>query len=141
MVNKRVWKYVLEFYGTLAVPLIYLFGLMLIARGEQVEIVSGLRVIGLVAAVSGLILWIVSYASLGRHFGVLPRQQQATKRGVYQYRKHPMYLAIMATYIGLSVANASVVGLVYSVFFLGPILYGRARLEERYLVQGKVDAE
>lgn len=133
MVQKRMWQYVLEFYGTLLVPLIYLLGLILIARGEQVEIVSGLRVIGLIAVVSGLILWIASYASLGRHFGVLPRQQQATKRGVYQYRKHPMYLAIMATYIGLSVANASVFGLLYSVFLLTPLLIIRAKLEERQL--------
>jgi protein-S-isoprenylcysteine O-methyltransferase Ste14 len=133
--STRVWKYVLEFYGTLLVPVVYLVGLMLVARGEQAELVSGLRLIGLGAALAGIGLWIASYVSLGRHFGVLPRRQVTTHRGVYRDRKHPMYLAILATYIGLSVANASVSGLVYSVFFLAPLLWVRARLEERQLTE------
>ncbi|MFH2085350.1 MAG: methyltransferase [bacterium] len=122
-----------EFYGTVGIPLVYLGGLWLIVYGERMQIPLEYRIGGLIGAVTGIGLWILSYLHLGSSFGVLPRTQKRVTRGVYGYLKHPMYKAIMLTFLGLSFANGSVAGAWYCVLVLCPLLYVRARLEERRL--------
>ena len=129
----RLLRNVLEFYGTVGVPVVYAMGLYLIAFGAPVAIGLNFQIIGMVLSVVGIAIWILSYISLGSHFGVLPRAQKRTRRGIYRYHKHPMYLGIMATYLGLSLANRSGMGIGFTVLVMWPLLTLRSKLEDQQL--------
>lgn len=129
----KLLKNVLEFYGTIAIPIIYLIGLWQVIYGEKMNLPSGVQLIGLGAAVLGIGVWTMSYLHLGNSFGVLPRKQRRVNNGIYRLVKHPMYKGIMLTYLGLSMANQSYGGAWFSVFILLPLLYIRARLEDKQL--------
>jgi protein-S-isoprenylcysteine O-methyltransferase Ste14 len=131
-VNKLA-KNVFEFYGTVGVPVFYALGLYLIAYGTKIELGINFQVIGIFLTIVGIVIWILSYVSLGSHFGVLPMVQVRTKKGIYQYHKHPMYLGIMATYLGLSLANRSGTGIGFTVLLLWPLLTLRSKLEDKQL--------
>lgn len=129
-------KLILEFYLTLAIPLSYGFGLWLIWRSWDQASLSGPAVIsGVVLSLSGLFLWFMSYRALGSAFGVLPQVQKVVNRGLYRWLRHPMYLGIFLTFLGLSLAVGSRSGLVYCFGYLTPLLLIRARSEERRLVK------
>ena len=113
---KKLGKLVFEVYATV---------------GEVMPIFW--QILGLAIALVGLLMWILSYVQLGRSFGVLPRAQKRVKRGMYAYYKHPMYLSIMAAYVGLSVASGSGVGILYTVLVIWPLLVYRAREEDKKL--------
>lgn len=123
----------LQFYATIGVPLIYLLGLYLIGLGNTVDYPMHLQIIFLIAAVLGIILWIISYLTLGKAFGVLPQKQRRVTAGVYGYFKHPMYWGIFLTYLGLSGANQSTRGLWFTLLVLAPLLVFRAFMEEKQL--------
>jgi protein-S-isoprenylcysteine O-methyltransferase Ste14 len=125
---------VLEFYATLAIPLLYLVGLYLISLGATTSYSESVRIGFLGLAFIGIGLWILSYVYLRGSFGVLPRQQERVKRGVYRYVAHPMYLGIMLTFLGLAVANESSLGIGFTVWVLLPLLGLRAKLEEKRLI-------
>jgi len=122
-----------EFYGTIGVPLLYLLGLYLIAYGEPMSLPIVLQIGGMGGVILGIVVWIVSYIHLGNSFGVLPRSQKRVKSGIYAYIKHPMYKGIMLTYLGLAMANQSLSGAWYSVLILFPLLFVRARIEDKLL--------
>lgn len=124
---------VLEFYGTVGVPLVYLIGLYLISLGGGLGVELTGRILGLVVALIGMGLWFISYIYLGKSFGVLPRKQLRVARGIYRYLRHPMYLGILLTYLGLSVANQSIMGFRFTEFILLPLLGLRSWFEEKYL--------
>lgn len=128
-----MFKRILEFYGTIGVPLLYLLGLYLIVYGAKMVIPLELQVGGLVAGIVGIIVWVVSYVNLGASFGVLPRKQVRVTRGIYKYIKHPMYKGIMLTFFGLSLANSSYTGAWYCLLVLFPLLFVRARIEDKNL--------
>ena len=130
---KQLGKYIIEFYLTIAIPLIYLLGLGIIASGEGREGDLGREGGGLLVAIAGIVVWGMAYVHLGRHFGVLPKTQVRLKSGLYHYFKHPMYMGIMATYLGLAIARGSTDGVWYSLGILGPMLLYRARKEEQKL--------
>ena len=129
----KLLKNVLEFYGTVGVPVIYGLGLYLIAYGAKVELGVNFQLIGVFLTIIGILIWILSYISLGSLFGVLPRVQKRTMRGIYAYHRHPMYLGIMTLYLGLSLANRSGAGIGFTVLLLWPLLTLRAKLEDKQL--------
>lgn len=129
----KLVKNVLEFYGTVGVPLVYGLGLWLITNGNTLDVGMNWQVVGLALTAVGIILWVVSYLHLGNHFGVLPRVQRRTQRGIYGVIGHPMYKGIFMTYFGLSMANRSESGLLYTVIIIFPLLYLRARMEDKLL--------
>ena len=129
----KLLRDVLQFYGTVAVPLLYGVGLWLISYGGTLDVGQNWQMVGVAMTILGLALWVTSYAHLGRHFGVLPRAQTRTKRGIYSVISHPMYKGIFMTYFGLSLANRSEMGVVYTAIVLFPLLYLRARAEDQLL--------
>lgn len=133
MGGKNLVKNVIEFYAVIGIPLIYGYGLWLVAYGEKMNLPEWVRLVGIVGAVGGIVGWVVSYVHLGRSFGILPQEQERVRRGIYQYISHPMYKSIMLTYLGLATANESFDGAWYSVLVLLPLLYIRTRLEEKKL--------
>ncbi len=124
----------MEFYGTVGVPLLYLSNLWLVKESGGLALSDAIKVIGLVVGLVGIAMWILSYLSLAGSFGVLPRKQKKVKKGVYRYFRHPMYLGIMFTFLGLSVANESLRGFVFSLVVMLPILMLRAHFEEKKLI-------
>lgn len=126
-------KNLIEFVGVAGIPCVYFINLYLIAyyKGpeERLWVMGG----GLALSIIGIGLWIISYLSLGKSFGVLPRRQKRVVGGIYKYIKHPMYLGIMMTFVGLALANGSILGLCFSLFILLPILIIRVYWEEKEL--------
>lgn len=129
---KKLKKNILEFYATVGVPIIYALGLYLISR-QDMELGIAVQIAGLVVAVAGIYLWIKSFLTIGRSFGILPRRQKRVTAGVYRYLRHPMYIGIFLTYVGLSAAGESSWGLLFTIFILLPLLTGRAYCENKLL--------
>jgi protein-S-isoprenylcysteine O-methyltransferase Ste14 len=71
--------------------------------------------------------------NLGMSFGVLPKKQKRIKTGFYKYLRHPMYVGIWSTFLGLSLANASWQGLVFLNILMTPLLFIRAIFEDKKL--------
>ena len=128
------WNLVWEFIATILVPLLYLLNIV-VAFSTPASFRAPILIIlaGILTAVLGIIIWITSYINLGKSFGVLPQKQKRIKRGLYKYTNHPMYIGIYATFLGLSLANASWQGLVFLNMILLPLLFIRAVFEEKTL--------
>lgn len=143
--NKALKNEVLGFLGTIGIPLLYLLILLLI--GNNVDAVPRwvpipvtlwlshpyVRGFWLVMAVIGLILWLWSYWSLRRAFGVLPGKKKRVTSGPYGIIKHPMYVAIFLTFNGLALAALSWPGFVVNLIVLTPVNVVRGRKEEEEL--------
>lgn len=127
-------RYLLEFYATIGIPLLYLFILAMVSYGGTIETPLAFQTFGIVATFMGLFFWIISYLQLGRGFGVLPRRQKRVTQGLYSRYKHPMYIGITLTFFGLSLANQSFWGIISTIFLLLPILLLRAKIEEKHLL-------
>lgn len=128
------WKKVWSIYATLGIPLLYLYNILLAYQyGNTMRISPRLGILGLLLAVCGAGIWIVSYVNLGFSFGVLPQKQKKVTRGLYAYINHPMYVGIWCTFVGLSIANASLPGLLFLTLIITPLLTIRAHFEEKKL--------
>lgn len=126
-------KNILELLGVVGIPSIYLVNLYLIAYYTSVQEQVWIMGTGLIVSLVGIGTWIHSYISLGKSFGVLPKRQKRVVGGIYRYLKHPMYVGIMLTFVGLASANGSRLGLGFSLLVLLPVLVIRAYLEEKEL--------
>ena len=128
------WNLVWQFIMTLLVPLLYLLNLgITIQTPNSFQAPIWLVLIGMIIACLGLVVWVISYISLGKSFGVLPQKQKRIKRGIYKYMKHPMYDGIYLTFAGLSIANKSWQGLTFLNLVILPLLVIRAFFEEKNL--------
>jgi len=129
------WKLVFEFILTVLIPLLYLVNIQIIALNpNSVNFPSIIRMLGIVIAILGLIVWIMSFINLGKYFGVLPKKQKRLKTGLYKYLSHPMYVGIWCAFLGLSMANASWQGLIFLNIFMTPLLFIRALFEDKNLI-------
>ena len=133
-------KLIIEFYLTFFVPLIYLFGLIIISSSlYSIPLYSILyalyAIFGLILSLFGLLLWVWTYFNLRSSLAVLPKAQKLIISGPYQYFSHPMYVAIILTFLGLSLAAGSIPGLFYTVFIIIPLNILRAKKEEKKLIK------
>ena len=129
------WKLVFEFILTVLIPLLYRVNIQIIALNpNSVNFPSIIRMLGIVIAILGLIVWIMSFINLGKYFGVLPKKQKRLKTGLYKYLSHPMYVGIWCAFLGLSMANASWQGLIFLNIFMTPLLFIRALFEDKNLI-------
>lgn len=129
-----VLKLILEFYLTLAIPLIYLLGLLIISSSFTFHF-SLLTIPFLIITLLGLFLWLWSHFTLRSSLTVLPQAKKLVTWGPYQYFSHPMYIAITLTFLGLSLASGSKPGLLYTIFIIIPLNIFRARKEEKKLLE------
>jgi protein-S-isoprenylcysteine O-methyltransferase Ste14 len=129
----KIISRILNFYLTLAVPLLYFAVLYTVSLGGTIFVPLFFRLFGLALSFFGITFWILSYFHLGKSFGVLPQNQKKVNRGLYHYYKHPMYIGIFFTFFGLALANESRFGLLTTCLILLPVLFFRARLEESKL--------
>ncbi len=135
ILTKALFSNVLSFYLTVAIPLLYLYCLYAIARYPNTFVFPlPIILIGILSSFIGIILWVASMLQLRGSFGVLPGKKVRVTTGLYKYFKHPMYLGITLTYLGLGIASQSSYGLLATLTLLLPVLIIRARLEEKKLV-------
>ncbi|MBI3385222.1 isoprenylcysteine carboxylmethyltransferase family protein [Candidatus Gottesmanbacteria bacterium] len=92
-----------------------------------------LGILGAVLMLSGLFFWGWGYISLGGSFSVLPKAKELVKSGAYSFLNHPIYTGMLLTFIGLSIAKGTLLGLFFSVLVTAPLNYFRAKKEERLL--------
>jgi protein-S-isoprenylcysteine O-methyltransferase Ste14 len=80
----------------------------------------------------GLVIMVVSLASLGRSFGIMPRARGLVQSGMYRWVRHPIYLGEFLAFGGLLIFTFS--GLSATVFtaFVALQVY-RMIVEERTL--------
>jgi protein-S-isoprenylcysteine O-methyltransferase Ste14 len=80
----------------------------------------------------GGISTVVSLASLGRSFAVLPSLRSVVDRGPYRFVRHPAYAAELTMVAACVIARADAIG---AALFLGALVTGIARIlvEERLL--------
>jgi protein-S-isoprenylcysteine O-methyltransferase Ste14 len=122
--SKRPGDWLLAFGGT--------FGVVLL-RPVGAHPQWGVNV-GLALQLSGLLLCIASFLSLGRSFGFAAADRGLATRGAYVVVRHPIYGSYLFVQVGyvlqsLSVWNASV------VLFVTGCNIGRALVEERVLAR------
>jgi len=91
------------------------------------------QIVGVILLLSGLVLWILGFLSLGKYFYILPKPIGHTTNGIYKITSHPIYLGISLTFIGFSLTTGSGFGLLYSIFILSLFNYFRAKTEEKFI--------
>jgi protein-S-isoprenylcysteine O-methyltransferase Ste14 len=126
----------LSFCLTIAIPLLYLLNIFLayFAKNSYTGPMF-LILLGILFSFVGLTFWFSSFITLRKKFQVLPTKQKAIKKGLYRYFKHPMYIGIWLTFLGLSLANQSLLSLLFLLIIMTPILIIRAKLEEKKLIK------
>jgi len=129
-----MFQLILEFYLTLTVPLVYLFGLILIAYSPDNPMIYQ-TISGLILSFLGFVLWIGSYLSLRFSLTVLPKAQKLVTTGLYRYFSHPMYLGIVLVFLGLSLATNSIPGFFYTILIVVLLNIFRAKKEEKILLK------
>lgn len=126
-----------RFALNLLVPFLYMFPL-LVAWFSPKNFGFGypqLVNVSLAVGMAGLLLWMLSMIHLGKSLAVLPGADTLVAHGVYRYIRHPIYVGITLTLLGLLVACGSVFGMVYLVVVVIPLNLFRARQEEQALAE------
>lgn len=133
------WKLIFNFYLTLLIPLLYLLGLILVVKFPSTTSFlpqnSICLFVYLFICSLGLLLWLLSYLTLGLNLTVLPKAKKLITSGPYRFFRHPIYLGITLTLFGLSLTFASLPGLVYTIIIVIPLNLYRAKKEEEVLLQ------
>lgn len=81
--------------------------------------------IGLPLTLAGLVGWALVLAS----WGISPRDEPVT-RGLYRYSRHPMYVVSLVFFLGVGIATASWVFLLFTAVLMGASFH-YAPVEER----------
>ena len=95
----------------------------------------GLVPAALAVGLAGLALWILGTIYLGKSLAVLPGADRLVVRGIYRYVRHPIYIGIVFTILGLTVASGSSFGLTFLIVAVIPLNIVRARFEEKALLK------
>ena len=131
---KIKWNLVWSFYLTIAIPILYLLNLLtLFTYRNTLNLSPTFVLLGIAISCLGIIIWVLSYFHLGTSFGVLPKKTKRIKKGLYKFIRHPMYLGIWLTFLGLTFSFKSLQGMIFLNFLLLPILVVRTKIEEKYL--------
>lgn len=125
---------IVNFGLTLFIPLLYFLGLIVILQTTKITSLP-LAILGLIIAFLGLFFWGLGYYFLGLgSFSVLPKAKKLQTSGLYKYCRHPIYLGITLTLLGLSLSTASLAGFIYTIIIIIPLNILRAKREERVLI-------
>ena len=96
-----------------------------------------LFLIGLGLIITGIVIRLVAIATLKKNYsGRLRIREDHTliKNGIYHWIRHPVYLGLIITYIGVPVLLSSVLGFLVMLLII-PLLIHRIKLEERMLIE------
>ncbi len=132
--KNSLWKTSLSAFATILIPLLYILNLLFIAGYSGTFFAPmSVEILGIVSALIGMSIWVITFFNLKGSFGVLPQKQKRVKKGLYKYFNHPMYVGIYYTFLGLSFANRSWQGLFFLTVIMTPLLVIRATLEDKKL--------
>lgn len=121
---------------TIAVPSLYVLALAL-AWWAPKDFGFGQRTLawlGLSVGLGGIGLWVLAMFQLGKSLAILPGGDRLVTHGVYKILRHPVYLGIDLTFLGLFLAIGSTHGMIYLLLVVLPLNFARARLEEKALL-------
>ncbi|MGD2206722.1 MAG: isoprenylcysteine carboxylmethyltransferase family protein [Anaerolineae bacterium] len=95
------------------------------------------RPLGYAVFAGGMLLFVVSVVYLKQAFlgEVEPVTDRLITTGPYQLIRHPLYLGMIVTTIGLAVAFRSLWGMLFTLAVFVPAGLWRARLEEQALAR------
>lgn len=124
-----------EFLYIILVGLFYITPLVLLYHDLPNFIIYNLSLqfSGLILFFLGTLIWIWGFFSLGKLFYILPKPIGFTKKGIYKYVSHPIYLGIVLVFLGLSISSGSLITLLYVLFILTPFNLIRIYLENKHL--------
>ncbi|OGH10278.1 MAG: hypothetical protein A2152_01725 [Candidatus Levybacteria bacterium RBG_16_35_6] len=128
------WKLSVSFALTIIIPILYFVNIFIAYFVRNTY--NGpafLVLLGIPIAFFGLVFWTTSLINIRKVFGVLPQEQKRIRTGLYRYFKHPMYLGIWFTFLGLSLANQSWPSFLFLFVIMTPILVIRAIIESKKL--------
>ncbi|UCF59951.1 MAG: isoprenylcysteine carboxylmethyltransferase family protein [Anaerolineaceae bacterium] len=96
-----------------------------------------LKPLGFAIFVLGMMFFTLSVASLRAAFlgNVEPVTETLITSGPYKYVRHPVYLGMVITVLGLSLGMKSLWGLICSILFFVPLGVYRAKLEEKAMAE------
>lgn len=123
-----------SFALTLFIPILYFINLFFIYNMKNtISLPFFFLIAGLLLSLFGVIFWIISFYNLRKAFQVLPKKQKRVKAGLYKYFKHPMYIGISMTFLGLSLGFESLGGIIFFFVVMLPVLIIRGVNEEKLL--------
>ncbi len=122
---------------TFFIPLLYFLAIFIILQtGKELGFGLLLSIVGLIMAIIGLVLWILAFIKLGtKSFAVLPRAKALETGGIYKYFRHPLYVGLILTFVGLSLGAGSLLGIIYTIIVILPLSIVRAKREEKILIK------
>lgn len=140
-------KNIKSFLFTLLVPLIYFFNVVIIWKTQTETLPPESQVLGvsfsplffarqillLCLVFMGLLLWLSGYFFIGSSFSAIPQARKLVTKGPYKFFRHPIYIGIALTFIGLSLLTNSKTGLYYALFLVLPLNFFRSKNEEKVL--------
>ena len=114
----------------------------LVRRQGSLYILSVQSIVGLALIVIGLTIALVAHITLRRFYSstlVIREDHQLITHGIYRFTRHPVYLGVIITIIGVPVYASSLYGLL-TMSALIPLVLNRIRIEERMLTDEFGDA-
>jgi protein-S-isoprenylcysteine O-methyltransferase Ste14 len=95
-VSHRPWDWLTTLGGSFG-------GFLLRPGGVQAAFTAGS-----ILQIVGLTVWMFSFFSLGRSFGLVAADRGVTTRGPYRIIRHPLYASYMVTQLGYLLQSASI---------------------------------
>ncbi len=117
---------------TILVPAFYFFVVLWITQQERNYGFGNIVFIflALFLLFFGLLLWVILLISLGKNLTVYPEGHHLVTTGVYKLFRHPFYVGINATFLGMSMLCGSWLGLGATLILIIPLNIFRAKSEE-----------
>jgi len=91
------------------------------------------RIIGMLITITGVIIWIIARITLGKYFTMSTIPKGLITNGIYSKLRHPMYYGGILIYIGGGLFFRSIVGLIFTVILILPMLIYFAIEEDKLL--------
>lgn len=104
-------------------------------KGGFLKTADGLKPVGHAVFGAGMLLFVISVLFLRDAFrgNVDPVTEHLVCKGPYRWVRHPLYLSMLITIVGLAIGTRSIWGLALSLGVFLPLTVLRAKLEEAAL--------
>ncbi len=91
---------------------------------------------GLPFIVAGGIIYFYHKHLMGRVWSLKAEpKKELVRAGLFKYVRHPLYLGALVALLGLILSTSNLLLLLVFVFFTFPVIYARAKIEERILMK------
>jgi len=111
------------------------YGVIAFHLGPELD-PSPLRALGIALTVGGIAFALWALAAIGRHFDLaleVHEGHEVVRVGPYRFVRHPIYAGLLVHTAGAALATGNVLFAAGSLLVTIPVLYLRARTEERML--------